>query len=292
MTKANARPLPGGAVARPTHALDIAAIVVRNAIPIIGIVAFGWSAVQFLVLSVFNLAMSIVNIGLAGAIASTMRGDGAMAARKVRFGELMKFLGAGVFLAVLLTTMGAWPIFVIAEKDAGVLLRPGFWGAVLAIVIVSVPSVRAEIHAKLMSPLTLEQSKARDQPRVGIAFFGIGVSLVMSGWAAQFGSFGLVLLVIGFTAFALVRELRPDWIANGLNREADLRYRLRMDAICANCAHFNSDPRAVEAATPGLSALSSGFASVRSSDGLCDVHDRHVPAHATCVSFAAKSATP
>jgi len=65
-----------------------------------------------------------------------------------------------------------------------------------------------------------------------------------------------------------------------------------MDAICANCKHFNADPLAVEAATPGLSAMSSGFASVRSSDGLCEVHDRHVPSHATCASFAEKSATP
>jgi hypothetical protein len=65
-----------------------------------------------------------------------------------------------------------------------------------------------------------------------------------------------------------------------------------VDAICANCKYFNADPRDVEAATPGLSAMSSGFASVRSGDGLCAVHDRHVPAHATCVSFAAKSVTP
>jgi hypothetical protein len=89
---------------------------------------------------------------------------------------------------------------------------------VLSIVAVSAPAVRAETHAKLVSPLSLEQSKARDQARVGVAFFGIGVSLVMSGWAAQFGSFGLVLLVIGFTGFALVRELRPDWIARGLSQ--------------------------------------------------------------------------
>jgi hypothetical protein len=65
-----------------------------------------------------------------------------------------------------------------------------------------------------------------------------------------------------------------------------------VDAICANCKHFNADPRDVERATPGLNAMSSGFASVRSGDGLCDFHDRHVPAHATCAAFAAKLATP
>jgi hypothetical protein len=59
-----------------------------------------------------------------------------------------------------------------------------------------------------------------------------------------------------------------------------------VDAVCANCKHFNSDPHDAEATTPGLSVMSSGFASVRSGDGTCDVHDRFVPAHATCDAFA------
>jgi hypothetical protein len=65
-----------------------------------------------------------------------------------------------------------------------------------------------------------------------------------------------------------------------------------VDANCVNCKHFNADPLDVEAATPGLNTMSSGFASVRSGDGLCEVHQRHVPSHATCASFAEKSATP
>jgi hypothetical protein len=65
-----------------------------------------------------------------------------------------------------------------------------------------------------------------------------------------------------------------------------------MDAICAHCRHFDADPVRMEAMTPGLNTMSSGFASVRSGDGLCDFHQRHVPTHATCAAFAEKSATP
>ena len=218
MKKTNARSLPASGIPpRPARAIDIAAVVVRNAIPVIGIVAFGWSAVQFLVLTVFNLALSIVNIGLAGVSAMTLRGDDGEPPQKIGFSDIANFLGVGLFFTAILTALGSWPIFIISGADSDLLMRPDFWWSALAMVIASLPSVRAEIVDKVRSPLTLEQLKARDQPRIGIAFLGIVLSLMMSGWAARFGSIGLGLLVAGFTAFALMRELRPDVIAKGLN---------------------------------------------------------------------------
>ena len=47
-------------------------------------------------------------------------------------------------------------------------------------------------------------------------------------------------------------------------------------AACAACRHFRDDPADIEAALPGLSVLSSGYASVRGQDGLCLKHDRFV----------------
>ena len=218
MKKPNARSLPDrGIPPRPTRAIDIAAILVRNAIPIAGIVAFGWSAVQFLVLIVFNLALSIVNIGMAGVSAMTLRGDDGAPPQKIGFGDIANFLGVGLFFAAILTALGSWPIFIISGADSDILQRPNFWWSALAMVIASLPAMRAEIAEKVRSPLSMEQLKARDQPRVGIAFFGIAASLIMSGWTAQFGSIGLGLLVAAFTAFALVRELRPDIIAKGFS---------------------------------------------------------------------------
>jgi hypothetical protein len=38
---------------------------------------------------------------------------------------------------------------------------------------------------------------------------------------------------------------------------------------CEHCAHFCNDPFRIEAAFPGLTAMSSGSADVRACDGLC-----------------------
>jgi len=60
----------------------------------------------------------------------------------------------------------------------------------------------------------------------------------------------------------------------------------KTDERCARCVHFERDPLAIEAAVPGLSAMSSGFASVRGDDGLCLHHQRFVSADASCASFS------
>ena len=55
---------------------------------------------------------------------------------------------------------------------------------------------------------------------------------------------------------------------------------------CAGCGHFNDHPPDIEAAFPGLSSLSSAYAAVRASDGLCRVHDRYVAATSCCDGYA------
>jgi hypothetical protein len=55
---------------------------------------------------------------------------------------------------------------------------------------------------------------------------------------------------------------------------------------CENCRHFQNDPVALEKTYPGLSALSSAFASVRAQDGICSRHDLYLPAWDHCRDFA------
>jgi hypothetical protein len=59
---------------------------------------------------------------------------------------------------------------------------------------------------------------------------------------------------------------------------------------CGACRHFRNEPLALEAASPGLAVLSSGFAAVGAQDGLCDAHGRYVAIIAHCASFAARGA--
>lgn len=57
--------------------------------------------------------------------------------------------------------------------------------------------------------------------------------------------------------------------------------------VCARCVHFLSEPAALETIYPGLTAMGSGYASVRAQDGLCQKHDIYLPSEDRCASFLA-----
>lgn len=60
---------------------------------------------------------------------------------------------------------------------------------------------------------------------------------------------------------------------------------------CSSCGHFHNEPAAVEAAFAGLSSLSSAYAAVRASDGLCRLHERYITADSLCLGYAPRGAT-
>ena len=51
---------------------------------------------------------------------------------------------------------------------------------------------------------------------------------------------------------------------------------------CQNCSHFKNDPAHIEDAWHGLTAMSSGFASVRDRDGFCNRHQLYLSARDSC----------
>lgn len=54
---------------------------------------------------------------------------------------------------------------------------------------------------------------------------------------------------------------------------------------CQGCRRYEGGPVSLESQLPGIRTLSSAYGAVRAADGLCTVHARYVPAHATCGSF-------
>lgn len=54
------------------------------------------------------------------------------------------------------------------------------------------------------------------------------------------------------------------------------------DSACQNCVHFQNDPTHIEKTFPGLTTMSSGFASVRDRDGLCSHHKLYLSARDSC----------
>jgi hypothetical protein len=61
--------------------------------------------------------------------------------------------------------------------------------------------------------------------------------------------------------------------------------------VCKNCKYFQGHPAIVEKAYPGLSSLSSGFASVRDQDGFCNHHERYLSARDGCPDFVFRIAS-
>jgi hypothetical protein len=59
---------------------------------------------------------------------------------------------------------------------------------------------------------------------------------------------------------------------------------------CQQCVHFQNDPAVIEDVYRGLTAMSSGFASVRDRDGLCQYHQIYLSARDSCPRFAARKA--
>ena len=59
---------------------------------------------------------------------------------------------------------------------------------------------------------------------------------------------------------------------------------------CQECTHFQNDPALIEAAYPGLTIMSSGFASVRDRDGLCNYNQIYLSAWDSCPHFTPRTA--
>jgi hypothetical protein len=58
---------------------------------------------------------------------------------------------------------------------------------------------------------------------------------------------------------------------------------------CADCAHFEREPAAIERGLPGIAMLSSAHGAVRADDGFCSLHDRYVGGRAHCAEFTKKN---
>jgi hypothetical protein len=57
-------------------------------------------------------------------------------------------------------------------------------------------------------------------------------------------------------------------------------------SICQKCAYFQNDPAVLEKAYPGLTAMGSGYASVRDQDGFCNYKQLYLSARDSCPQLA------
>ncbi len=185
------------------------AIVVRNLIPLACILIFGGSALEFLLLSVFNLSLTIACIAVVGVGVSTEVevGDAGMLNAVSAWITLLLI---GLFISLLLTGMFGWVIALFASftKD-GVFTRTLIWSAVAIMVSAAFESYR-QYRADLRSGLSEELRKQRDQPIVLVHVLSGGLIFIMSGELLNMGKIGLAVMTIAVTALFIFRDLRPD----------------------------------------------------------------------------------
>jgi len=197
-------------VARPDFTrAQKASIFARHLVPLAMLAFFGGSVLQFLLLSVFNLAFTIVGIGTVGVLVSTRQ--------EVKSTGLADQLGALVTAALIcavgslvLSFLFGWVIAVFAADEAEGLWNRTLWLGVLGTVAAALPGMVMQYQADLEAKLSEDARKRRDQPVVGVHLFSAVFICLLSAWTLNWGFFGAMLMAIGVTALFIFRDLRPD----------------------------------------------------------------------------------
>ena len=191
-------------------------IVARNLVPLACLAWFGGSIMQFMLLTVFNIAFTIAGIATVGVAVSTRQELGSTnLADQIGSVLMLALVCAGVSL--LLTGLFGWFFAVIASyEDEGLWNATLWWGA-LAIVVGAIPGMVMQYGEDLRAKLPEDARKRRDQPVVGVHLFCLFLVVVLAGWTLDWGFAGSVALAVAVTGLFIFRDLRPD-LARELTR--------------------------------------------------------------------------
>lgn len=187
--------------------LQTAGIVARNLVPLAGVLFLGHSPGHFVLLCVFNLALSIAGIGVVG-VAVSMRGS--YVGDADRIAGLCTLALVGLVATAALTALFGWALVVfIAQVERSLFDRALFWSA-LSILLCALPALWQQYDADIRSGLDEAQRRRRDQPQVFIHLLGAGLIFVYTPYAFGLGRTGMTLAAIAITAMFTFRDLRPD----------------------------------------------------------------------------------
>jgi len=204
-------------LARPTFTrAQQASIVARDLVPLACLAVFGGSVLQFLLLSVFNLAFTIAGIGTVGVAVST-RQEVRSTGWADQLGALITLAGICIVAALVLSALFGWVIAVVASYDTEGLWNATLWWGVLGTVLAALPGMVVQYNDDLRAKLSEDARKRRDQPVVGVHLFSAGFIFLLSGFTLGWEGVGATLLALLVTALFIFRDLRPD-LARALAR--------------------------------------------------------------------------
>ena len=187
-----------------------ASIMLRHLVPLGFLLLLGGSAAQFLLLNVFNIALTITCIGTLG-VSVSMRGEMRSLGLANEISSWGTLLAITIGFSLLLTGLFGWVlVLAVSQLDEGGLFTKSLWWSLLAIVLCAAPELFRQYRQDVASKLGEEQRKRRDQPIVFIHLLCAGFIFVLSGYAFDMGRGGFVALAVLVTAIFIFRDLRPD----------------------------------------------------------------------------------
>ena len=68
----------------------------------------------------------------------------------------------------------------------------------------------------------------------------------------------------------------------------EMNAKMAVQNICINCKHFSNSPAYLESVFKGMTTFSSGHASIRKDDGICQVNDVYLSADHWCDKFTSR----
>jgi len=182
-------------------------IVLRNVVPLLGVLFFGHSAGHFVLLCVFNLALTIAGIGVVG-IAVSQHGN--YVGNADRLAGACSLLVVGLGIAAMLTGLFGWAIAVFIDiSEHSLFDRELFWSA-LSILLCALPEAWRQYSDDVHARLDEAQRKRRDQPIVFVHLLSAGLIFVYTPYAFGFGAAGVTAAAIAITAMFIFRDLHPD----------------------------------------------------------------------------------
>ena len=190
---------------------QVALIVAQHAIPLLGLWWLGGSVENFLLLGVFNIALGIAGMAGVGLAVSARQEVGDRGAAD-SIAALLTLAAICAVLTLALTAMFGWVIALIASESPLGLWNPALGWSVLSIVAAALPVLFFRYRADLAANLPEDARKKRDQPIVGELLLCAGLIFILSGYAASWGRFGIVLMAVRVTGLMLFRDLRPDLV--------------------------------------------------------------------------------
>jgi hypothetical protein len=193
-----------------------ASIVARHLVPLACLALFGGSVVQFLLLTVFNLAFTIAGIGTVGVAVST-RQEVKSTGTADQVGALLTLAVVCTGASLVLSFLFGWVIALVASFESQGLWNRTLWWGVVGIVASALPGMAMQYQEDLRAGLGEDARKRRDQPVVGVHLFSAAFIFLVSAFVLHWQRFGAVLMAVLVTALFIFRDLRPD-LARALAR--------------------------------------------------------------------------